>query len=125
MLPKNRTPSHPGEILKEEFLVSLGVARVAFAAHIGVPLLRVNEIVRGKRGVSPETAWLFASAMGTTPEFWINLQTAHDLAVSRPTRPVRRLRRTGCLHQNVVGSQPGALLNPCRGRTESSSQPGG
>jgi addiction module HigA family antidote len=95
MQPKNRTPSHPGAILREEFLKPLGVTQVQFAAHVGVPLQRVNEIVRGKRGVSPETAWLFAGALGTTPEFWLNLQTAYDLAVSRPVRPVRRLRRTG------------------------------
>jgi addiction module HigA family antidote len=55
----------------------------------------VNEIVRGKRGVSPETAWLLSGALGTTPKFWANLQAQHDLAVSRPARPVRRLRRTG------------------------------
>lgn len=95
MHPKNRTPTHPGEILLEEFLNPLGVTQVEFAAHIGVPLQRVNEIVRKKRGVSPETAWLLAGALGTSPEFWINLQTAYDLAVSRPARPVRRLRRTG------------------------------
>ena len=94
-LPTHRPPTHPGEILLEEFLTPLGVTQVAFAAHIGVPLQRVNEIVRGKRGVSAETAWLFAGALGTTPEFWSNLQTAHDLAVSRPARPVRRLRNTG------------------------------
>lgn len=95
MQPKSRTPSHPGEILLEEFLTPLGVTQVAFAAHIGVPLQRVNEIVRKKRGVSPATAWLFSGALGTTPEFWINLQAAYDLAVSRPARPVRRLRGTG------------------------------
>jgi addiction module HigA family antidote len=95
MHPKNRIPSHPGEILLEEFLKPLGVTQVDFAAHIGVPIQRVNEIVRGKRGVSPETAWLFSGALGTTPEFWINLQAQHDLAACRPTRPVRRLRRTG------------------------------
>jgi len=95
MQPKYRTPSHPGEILLEEFLKPLGVTQVDLAAHIGVPIQRVNEIVRGKRGVSPETAWLFSGALGTTPEFWINLQARHDLAVSRPARPVRRLRGTG------------------------------
>ena len=95
MLPKHRTPSHPGEILLEDFLKPLGVTQVDFAAHIGVPLQRVNEIVRAKRGVSPATAWLFAGALGTTPEFWINLQVAYDLVVSRPARPVRRMRRTG------------------------------
>lgn len=95
MHPKHRTPSHPGEILREEFLKPLGVTQVDFSAHIGVPLQRVNEIVRGKRGVSPETAWLFSGALGTTPEFWVNLQAAYDLAVSRPSRSVRRMRRTG------------------------------
>ena len=95
MHPKNRPPSHPGEILLEEFLKPLGVSQVDFAAHICVTLQRVNEIVRKKRGVSPATAWLFSGALGTTPEFWINLQAAFDLAVSRPARPVRRLRRTG------------------------------
>ena len=95
MHPKHRIPSHPGVILREEFLNPLGVTQVEFAAHIGVPLQRVNEIVRKKRGVSPETAWLFSGALGTTPEFWINLQAAFDLAVSRPARPVRRMRRTG------------------------------
>lgn len=54
MPPKNRTPSHPGEILREEFLKPLGVTQVEFAAHIGVPLQRVNEIALGKRGVSPD-----------------------------------------------------------------------
>jgi antitoxin HigA-1 len=95
MIPKNRIPSHPGEILLEEFLGPLGISQVAFAAHIGVPVQRVNEIVRGRRGISPETAWLFSAALGTTPEFWINLQTAHDLVAFKPARTVARLRRTG------------------------------
>ena len=88
MLPENRIPTHPGEILLEEFLVPMEMSQVAFARHIGVPLQRVNEIVRSKRGVTPETAWLFSKALGTTPEFWINLQSAYDLARSRPTRAI-------------------------------------
>ncbi len=91
MRPSNRVPTHPGEILLQEFLLPLGMTQVAFAAHIGVPVQRINEIIRGKRGVTPETAWLFAQALGTTPEFWLNLQSAHDLARSRPRRSVRRL----------------------------------
>ena len=54
----------------------------------------MNEIVRGKRGVSPETAWLFADALGTTADFWMSLQTQHDLAVARPARTVRRIKRS-------------------------------
>jgi addiction module HigA family antidote len=92
MLPENRIPTHPGEILLEEFLKPLGMSQVAFAVHIGVTTQRINEIVRGKRGVTPDTAWLFAQAFGTTPEFWLNLQAAYDLARTRPTRSVERIR---------------------------------
>jgi len=91
MLPENRVTTHPGEILKEEFLDPSGITQVAFAEHLGIPLQRVNEIVRGKRGVTPETAWLFAQALGTTPQFWMNLQNAYDLTNRRPQRSVERL----------------------------------
>ena len=94
MQPKNRVPSHPGLILLEEFLTPLAVTQVDFAAHIGVPIQRVNEIVRGKRGVSPETAWLFSQALGTTPQFWINLQNQYDLARTKPVHKIGRLRRS-------------------------------
>lgn len=92
MLPENRIPTHPGEILLEEFLKPLGITQVAFAGHIGVPLQRINEIIRGKRGVTPETAWLLSQALGTTPEFWLNLQRNHDLAKKRPEKEVAKLR---------------------------------
>ena len=91
MLPENRIPTHPGEILLEEFLIPLGMSQVAFAEHIGLPVQRVNEIVRGKRGITPESAWLFAQAFGTTPEFWLNLQTNYDLALTRPKRKVLKI----------------------------------
>jgi len=77
VIPRNRIPTHPGEVLRAEFLEPLGLSQVALAAHIGVPVQRVNELVRGKRGVTSETAWLLSQAFGTTPEFWINLQSNH------------------------------------------------
>jgi addiction module HigA family antidote len=95
MIPSNRIPTHPGEILREEFLEPIGATQVALAEHIGVPVQRINEIVRGKRGITPETAWLLSQALDTTPEFWINLQTLHDLAKSRPSRAVGAFRRAG------------------------------
>jgi len=95
MIPENRVPTHPGVILSEEFLKPLGVSQVAFAAHLGVPVQRINELIRGKRGVTPETAWMLAQALDTTPEFWMNLQTARDLAKNRPLRPVERLITVG------------------------------
>jgi antitoxin HigA-1 len=91
MLPKNRIPTHPGEILLEDFLKPLGVSQVALAEHLDIPVQRINELVRGKRGVTPETAWLLAGALGTTPEFWMNLQTNHDLVRNRPRKKVRQL----------------------------------
>jgi len=91
MIPSNRVPTHPGEVLQEEFLKPLGVTQIALAAHLGIPVQRVNEIVRGKRGVSPDTAWLLAQALGTSPEFWVNLQTAYDLARSKPSQAIAPL----------------------------------
>ena len=75
-----------------EFLAPLGITQVALAAHIGVPVQRVNELVRGKRGVTPDTAWLLAQAFETTPDFWLNLQAAYDLARTRPARTIPPLR---------------------------------
>ncbi|MFG0319532.1 MAG: HigA family addiction module antitoxin [Planctomycetota bacterium JB042] len=95
MIPRHRTPTHPGEILLEEFLEPLGMTQLALAEHLGVPLQRINGIVRGRRAVSPETAWLLAGAFGTTPEFWLSLQAAHDLVKSRPRRRVKPIRRVG------------------------------
>jgi addiction module HigA family antidote len=91
MLPEKRIATHPGEILKTEFLDPLGITQVALAQHIGIPLQRVNEIIRGKRGITPETAWLLSQALGTTPQFWMNLQDAYDLTSKRPKRTVERL----------------------------------
>lgn len=93
MLPTNRMPTHPGEIVNEEFLKPLGLTQVQLAEHLDVPIQRINELVRGKRGVTPETAWLLAGAFGTTPDFWVNLQTAYDLAATKPTRKITPLAR--------------------------------
>jgi antitoxin HigA-1 len=95
VIPENRTPTHPGVILSQEFLAPLGISQVAFAAHLGVPVQRINELVRGKRGITPATAWLLSQALNTTPEFWINLQATYDLSRSRPARPVDRLAAVG------------------------------
>jgi addiction module HigA family antidote len=92
MITRNRNPAHPGEVLIEDYLKPLGVTQVAFAEHIGVPVQRINEIIRGKRGVTPETAWLLAQSLGTPPEFWTSLQADHDLARMRPGRRVGRIR---------------------------------
>jgi addiction module HigA family antidote len=91
MLPEKRVPTHPGEILREDFLVPLGITQVDLAAHLGLPVQRINEIVRGKRGVTPDTAWRLSQAFETSPSFWLNLQALHDLGKSRPAGKVRSL----------------------------------
>lgn len=86
MLPERRIPTHPGVMLVEEFLKPAGETQAAFARRLGIPLQRVNEIAKGKRGVTADTAWKFALALGTTPQFWMNLQSNRDLALNRPNR---------------------------------------
>jgi len=91
MHPTHRIATHPGEILLEEFLLPLGVTQVKLAEHLGVPVQRVNELVRRKRGITPDTAWLLSQALDTTPEFWMNLQSNYDLSRTRPRRTLTRL----------------------------------
>ena len=79
MLPKNRAPTAPGEMLLEEFLKPRSVTQVELASRMGVPIQRVNTIVNGKRGVTAETAILLAEVLDTTPEFWMGLQADYDL----------------------------------------------
>ncbi len=95
MIPKYRTPTHPGEVLLEEFLRPLEMPQRALADHLGIPLQRVNEIVNGKRGITPDTAWKLAQAFCTSPEFWMNLQATYDLATNRPDSSVKPIRRAG------------------------------
>ena len=87
MIPENRIPTHPGVVLSQEFLAPLGLSQGALAAHLDVPVQRINELVRGKRGITSETAWLLAQALNTNPEFWVNLQSAR----TRPVLPTKRL----------------------------------
>jgi addiction module HigA family antidote len=98
MLPSHRVATHPGRLLQQEFLEPLGITQADLARAVGIPLNRVNELVRGKRGVTPETAWLLSWYFRNSPEFWMNLQTAHDLTVTRPE--VRRKRAARSLQSS-------------------------
>lgn len=79
MIPKHRPPTHAGEILLEEFLKPLKLTQVDAAEKMGMSLNRLNELIRGKRGVTADTALRLAKLLKTTPEFWLNLQNAYDL----------------------------------------------
>ena len=99
MIPKNRRPTSPGEILREEFLTPRKMIQGDLAGRMGVPIQRINLLVNDKRAVTAETAILLAKALGTSPEFWTNLEAQRDLKaeVAQPDpeihlacRPLRR-----------------------------------
>lgn len=78
-LPRFQPPTHPGEMLLEEFLKPLGISQSAFARRIDVSYARLNGIVRGKRGVTPDTALRLARVTGMSADFWLGLQQDWDL----------------------------------------------
>jgi antitoxin HigA-1 len=97
MLPNFRPATHPGTILEEEFLRPLHLTQAKLARAMQIPLNRVNELVRGKRGITPQSALLLAEYFGNSAEFWMNLQTAHDLSRARQEmrkRPGRATAKT-------------------------------
>jgi addiction module HigA family antidote len=94
-----RVTTHPGEMLAEEFLKPLGISQNQLALDLRVPANRIGQIVRGSRGITPETALRLARYFGNSPEFWLNLQQMYDLSRARvesggkieeQVRPMRR-----------------------------------
>jgi antitoxin HigA-1 len=79
----HRVTTHPGEMLREEFLTPLGISQNALALKIRVPATRIGEIVHGKRAITPDTALRLARFFGNSPEFWLSLQQMHDLSKAR------------------------------------------
>lgn len=98
MLPTNRPPTHPGEMLLKEFLEPLGVSQVEAADRMHIPFQRLNSIVKGRRGVSADTALLLEALTGWDAQIWLTLQSKWDLwqaVKTRGRRPkVRPLLRT-------------------------------
>lgn len=78
-LPRHRPPTHPGEMLLEEFLKPLGMTQKELAERTHMSYPRINELVHGKRGITPDTALRLSKLFGTTPEFWLSGQLAWDL----------------------------------------------
>ena len=84
-VPTHRAPTHPGEVLLEEFLLPMELTQRNLADGIHVPYQRVNELINGKRGVTPRTALRLGKYFGTSPDFWLNLQLRWDLHRARKT----------------------------------------
>ena len=95
MIPSHRPPTHPGEMLLEEFLRPLGMTQINAADQMGISLNRLNELIRGKRGVTADTALRLAKLFKTSPEFWMNLQNNYTLWKQRPRRRLPPLVKAG------------------------------
>ncbi|HEY0308346.1 MAG TPA: HigA family addiction module antitoxin [Acidobacteriaceae bacterium] len=104
-------PLHPGEMLREEFLVPMGLSANALALALSVPATRISEIVNERRGITGDTALRLGRYFGMTPEFWMNLQSTYDLETARElsekhvqqnVRPAPRDKKTGLLKVNVL-----------------------
>jgi addiction module HigA family antidote len=88
-MPRLRT--HPGEILREEYLIPLGLSARALAKLLGVPATRLTEIMRGTRDVTADTAIRLGRYFGTDPRFWLNLQAAYDLSKAEKTHSYKKI----------------------------------
>jgi len=82
-IPTHRAPTHPGQMLLEEFLRPMGITQRQLADEIHVPYQRINEIINGRRGMTPSTALRLAKFFGVSPDFWMNLQLRWDLYFAR------------------------------------------
>ena len=103
-IPTHRTPTHPGEMLLEEFLIPMGLTQRDLATGIHVPYQRVNDLIHQRRGITPSTALRLAKFFNTTPGFWMNLQARWDLYASTK------------IEQRVIESiQPYSRRNPLAG----------
>ena len=92
-LPTNRAPIHPGEMLLEEFLKPMDISQSELASKLRIPFQRVNQIVRGKRSVTPDTALRLAKVFGTSVDLWLNLQLAWDLYAAMHSPKAREIAK--------------------------------
>ncbi|MBI4640242.1 MAG: HigA family addiction module antidote protein [Candidatus Tectomicrobia bacterium] len=103
MLPKHRPPTHPGDMLLKEFLEPLKITQTAFARHLGWSYSRLNEIIHGRRGITAASALALGEALGTGPEFWLNLQRDWDLWHSlRSHRPIPLLEKVASRNAHIT-----------------------
>jgi len=98
-VPTNRPPSHPGEMLNEEFLTPLGITQREFARRLRVSYPRLNELIHGRRGMTPDTALRLERLLGVEAQFWLNLQLVWDLYQLRHSSQSKKIQRIERLPQ--------------------------
>ncbi|HMN31360.1 MAG TPA: HigA family addiction module antitoxin [Caldilineaceae bacterium] len=108
-IPTHGPPTHPGELLLEEFLKPLGMTQTELAQRIGVSYPRINELIHGKRGITPDTALRLERLLGMEAQFWLNLQLAWDLyyALHSPAaQEIQKIERLPALAQEASDTDP-------------------
>jgi addiction module HigA family antidote len=110
MASRKLPPIHPGEILREEFLVPLAISQYRLAKETSVPPRRINEIVRGTRAISADTALRLARYFGTSERFWLNLQARYDLEVEKDRLGHRLRREVKVLKMANISEIPSAIV---------------
>jgi len=98
-IPSDREPTHPGEMLREEFLRPLGLTQRETARRLGISYPRLNELIHGRRGVTSDTALRLERLLGVEAQFWLNLQLAWDLFRARRSPEARSIQRIARLPQ--------------------------
>ncbi len=107
-IPTERAPTHPGAMLRDEFLVPLGLTQREFAQRLGVSYPRISELVHGRRGVTPDTALRLERLLGVEAQFWLNLQLTWDLYQARRAPRAKALRAITRLPALRRASSPAA-----------------
>jgi antitoxin HigA-1 len=87
-LPRERIATHPGEVLQQQYVKPLGLVQASLARELGISTNRLNELIKGKRGITADTALRLARRFKTSPEFWMNLQSAYELTGARATMAI-------------------------------------
>jgi len=103
-IPTNGPPTHPGEMLLEEFLKPLGMTQAELAEEIGVSYPRINELIHGKRGITPDTALRLEQLFGMEAQFWLNLQLAWDLYHLQRSPAAKQIRKIKQLPRLVAAA---------------------
>ena len=121
-IPTHGPPTHPGEMLLEEFLKPLGMSQATLAEKIGVSYPRVNELIHGKRGVTPDTALRLEQLFGMEAQFWLNLQLAWDLYQVSHSPSAKEIRKIKRLKPTVSSSGRRILAQSNRSRRKNNKR---
>jgi len=121
-IPTHGPPTHPGEMLSEEFLKPMGLSQTELAEKMGVSYPRVNELIHGKRGITTDTALRLERLLGMEAQFWLNLQLAWDLYHTSHSPAAKEIRKIKCLIPGARTSGSRVVTTPSTGHAQRKSR---